>query len=320
MAQNQLNMATTKLVISGRIEEIPTLGQFTKDAYNRDILDFQGYKPLKYVAGFLTNFDLKATAVNNLINPLALLSELGIITLRIDTNMLALRPLMDKLEGYVRDATGLTVQKKDFGMSQVRKAVNKGDQEKLNSALALLLQNITANNAALTTAGMPASIVTDVTSLKTSLFNDNASQNSKMTQKALLVTDNMDKINEFCKILKDIWADGKSLYKTSNKTKLKDYTNAQLINRIRQEELKTTITGVVKGSDGPAKKAKVVAKPVGGGRTKTVYTNKDGQYELKGLKPVAHNITVTTTDGKTAIVQATAVTLQTVTVDPIAIP
>ena len=32
------------------------------------------------------------------------------------------------------------------------------------------------------------------------------------------------------------------------------------------------------------------------------------------------DFTVTTTDGKIAIVQATAVTLQTVTVDPIAIP
>ena len=313
-------MATITITIKGRIEEIPTLGQFTRDAYNRDILDFQGYKPAKYVAGFLTNFDLKATAVGNLINPIALLSELGIITLRIDTNMIALRPLMDKLEGYVRDAAGLTVQKKDFGMSQVRKAVNKGDQEALNSALALVLQNITANNAALTTAGMPASIPTDIAALKLSLFNDNASQNAKEGERALLVTDNMDKINDFCKILKDIWADGKSLYKTSNKTKLKDYTNAQLINRIRQEELKTMITGTVKGVNGFEKKAKVVAKPVTGGRTKTVYTNKDGVYELKGLKPVTHNITVTTVDGKQVIVQATAVTLTTVTVDPIDIP
>ncbi len=43
-------------------------------------------------------------------------------------------------------------------------------------------------------------------------------------------------------------------------------------------------------------------------------------YELKGLKPVTHNITVTTVDGKQVIVQATAVTLTTVTVDPIDIP
>ena len=63
-----------------------------------------------------------------------------------------------------------------------------------------------------------------------------------------------------------------------------------------------------------------MAKPVTGGRTKTVYTNKDGVYELKGLKPVTHNITVTTVDGKQVIVQATAVTLTTVTVDPIDIP
>lgn len=313
-------MATTKLPISARIEEVPTLGQFLRDSYNRDLTDFQSYKPTKYVAGYLTNFDLKATAVNGLINPLALLSQLGIITLRIETNRIALRPLMNKLEGYVRDATGLTIQKKDFGISQVRTAVNKDDQEKINSALQYVLQNISANNAALLTADMPASMPTDIAAIKTSLFNDNAAQKAKMQEKALLVSDNMDKIIEFCNILKDLMAEGKSVYKESNKTKLKDYTNTQLINRIRQEELKTTITGVVKGASGPEAKAKVVAKPIDGGRTKTVYTNKNGEFELKGLKPLAHNITVTTADGKTVVVQATAVTLQTVTVDPIAIP
>jgi len=320
VALNQFAMPVEKISIRARIEEVPTLGQFSVDSYNRDIADFQSYKPAKYTAGWLTILTGLITSVSGIVNPKQLLAELSVITLRLDSNMLLLRPLMNKLEGYVRDATGLTIPKNKFGISEVRKAISNGDQEKLNQALTDLLHNIANNNAALTTAGMPASIVTDITGLQTSIFNDNAAQNAKMQQKALLVTSNMGVINQLCDILKSLWADGKSLYKTSNATKLKDYTNTQLINRIRQEELKTKITGVVKGTNGPEAKAKVVAKPTDGGRTKTVYTNKNGEFELKGLKPGATNLSITTTSGAQAVVQATAVTGTAVAVPPIAIP
>jgi len=314
---NQILMATTTISIRARIEEVPTLGQFSVDSYNRDILDFQGYKPAKYTAGWLTTINGLIVTVGGIVNPKQLLAELSVITLRLDSNMLLLRPLMNRLEGYVRDAVGLTIPKNKFGISEVRKAISRGDQEKLNQALTDLLHNITNNNAALSTAGLPAGDVTAITNLKTSIFNDNAAQNAKMAEKALLVTSNMGVINQLCDILKSLWADGKSLYKTSNATKLKDYTNSQLINRIRNEELKTKITGVVKGPNGPEYKAKVVAKPTDGGRTKTVYTNKNGEFELKGLKPGANNLSITTTSGAQAVVQATAVTSTSVAVPPI---
>src|SRR5882724_7063527 len=116
-------MATTvlKLVISARIEEIPTLGRFTQENYLRDKLDFECYKPIKYVAGYAAILLGKVTAVEAVVFPKTITAQLKLVTGRIDTNMEKIRPMMNRLEGYVVDAApSLTIGVKDFGIKQVR--------------------------------------------------------------------------------------------------------------------------------------------------------------------------------------------------------
>jgi len=311
-------MATIKLVITARIEELPTLAQFSIDSYTRDQADFTAYKPAKYVPTYVNDLTLKKDAVAAAVNPKQLTAEMAVITARLITNIFLVRPLMDKLEGYVRDATPLTVSKKNFGISQVRVMIAADDQEGLDGALHYLEGNITNNMPALTAVGYNAAQQTQLTTLHNKINQDNAAQNVKLSARALLVQQNMGIINALANELKALWADGKSLYKSSDKVKVKDYTNSQLINRIRAEELKTKIAGFVRDAQGTGRKAKVVARPVTGGRGKTVSSVASGAYELKGLKATTYNITVTIDGVPPFLVQAEARSGETVVLDLVA--
>ena len=99
--------------------------------------------------------------------------------------------------------------------------------------------------------------------------------------------------------------------------KLKDYTLADIIRRIRQDELHTLICGTVKSAGNElASKIKVVARPsVAGKRGMTTTTDSKGYYELKGLQPKNYVITFTFPDGRMFVVSADAVTNEKVVVD-----
>ena len=309
--------ATVTLIIKGRLEEIPTIGQFTIDSYIRDAADFTAYKPSKYTAGFLTALQTKATNVNAIVNPVVLTSELKVITLSLTNRVLALRGTMNLLEGYVADAVGLTVSASDFGISPVRQKVNSGDVEGLNSVLSTLLTNVNNNLAALNLVGYPTGAETTLATDKQKIFDDNALQNVKENARAALVVANLGVINDFCKDLKAIWADGKRLYKISDKVKLKDYTNSTIIKRIRNDELHTLIVGKVLNKLGKIEAdAKIKARPaIAGKRGKTVKSDATGAYELKGLRPTTYLITVTLANGESFAVNGDAVTNKTITLD-----
>jgi len=310
-------MSGIKIIITARLEEVPTIGQFTIDSYIRDSGDFSTYKPLKYTAGFLTALQAKAVLVNGIVNPVVLTSELKVITLRLTNSLLGLRNTMNLLEGYVADATGLTVAAADFGISGVRQKVNSGDVEGLNGALSTLLTNVNNNLTALNTAGYPTGAETALAAVKLNIFNDNAAQNVKENARAALVVANIGVINDFLKDIKAIWADGKRQYKISNKTKLKDYTNTAIIKRIRNDELHTLIVGRVLNKLGKIEAdAKIKARPsIAGKRGKTVKSDASGKYELKGLRPTTYLITVTLKDGSMFAVNGDAKTNTTVTLD-----
>lgn len=307
-------MSKPTLVIKARIEEVPTIASFTIESYKRDLADFAAYKPAKYNASFLLNLQAKQTTVNNLIQPKQFTAEIKLITARIFKNTYNLREPLNFIEGYLADATGLTMAAKDFGISAVRKSIAKFDQEALSSTLAYLVQNLTDNMSALTAVGYTGTQHNSLKARKKALDDDNALQNKKISDRALLVKANGDTINQLAQAIKNIWADGKRLYKTSSKTKLADYTNSKLIARIRQETLRTKIVGTVTAADGSKlRDIKLIAKPVEGGRSKTTKPDKNNHYQLIGLKPSLLNITVHVKGKPPFIEQVLPVTNQTVT-------
>ncbi|MEI6853476.1 MAG: carboxypeptidase-like regulatory domain-containing protein [Bacteroidota bacterium] len=310
-------MTTAKIIITGRIEEVPSFGQFTIESLNNFIADFLAYKPNKYLPAFMTELETGLQAVNQIVNPVTLTAELKVITFRLMQNVVGLRVTMNLLEGYLDDATGLTISKADFGIKDVRKKISSGDVEGLNSKLGTVLTNITSNMAALENVGYTAAMKNALEDTRTKIFKDNGEQNKKMEERSELVKKNIGIINDFLIKIKGIWADGKRLYSINNKERAKLFSNTGILKKIRNDELHTIITGVVYDIAGkPAAGAKIMARPsTEGKRGKTVKSGPDGVYELKGLKPVNYNIQVTLKSGGIFVANVDAVTNKTVTLN-----
>lgn len=310
-------MKRLSLLIYARMNEVSTIGQFTIDSYQRDFAYFAAYKPSKYVPLFLTNLLIKHDAVNNLVNPVVLTSQIKLITQRMKDSLKGLREPLNFLEGYVADAVGLTIHADDFGIKEVRKKINSGDMEGLNWALNLLVANITTNMSALTDVGYSNDALTALKASQQSIFEDNGLQNSKEMERAALVVNNLTVMNDYLKDIKGIWADGKRFFGLQDKAKLKDYTNSDILKKIRQDERHTLISGTVYNRHGKAASgAKVMARRAEDGkRGKSTKSNRKGHYELKGLKPGSYDITVLLRNGEVFTEIAKAVTNEGVRMD-----
>jgi hypothetical protein len=310
-------MDNVRLIITGRIEEVPTIGKFTMDAAQDCQGELAAYKPSKYTAAFTTSLETKQAAIKQIVAPSVMTNEMKVITMRLMTNVTGLRQTMNLLEGYVADAGTLTVAKADFGIKDVRKKISSLDVEGLHGALNIVITNITNNSVALLAVGYTAAMKTALEAMQESIFEDNAEQNAKQEARAQLVVANLGKINDFLTDIKGIWADGKRLYNLTNKVKAKMFSNAEIIRRIRNDELHTIITGKVLDKDGKiAEGAKIVARPSSDGkRGKTVKSNSEGVYELKGLRPVNFVLTVTLKNGGVFVANADAVTNEAVVMD-----
>jgi len=307
-------MPTPKLNITCRIEEVPAIGGFLINSLNTDLADFTLFSPL-YDAAFVASAQADLAAVTALIQPKTLTGELKVITLRIYNNMAALPQKIDFLEGYIKRATGLTVAAKDFGISAIRKANNKGDVEALISALnfTLALVNNPTNKPLLAAKGYTPAQNNALTTISTQLAADNVAQNAKVNERNNLVTANYGVINDFWKLLTDISDAGKRIYKSSNKKD--DYTIAALKRRIRQEQLKNKMTGTVTSAGSAVNGAKVAMKPVLGGRARSNKSKASGKYELKSLEATDWIVTVSATGMVTQNVAVTIKTGETLVMD-----
>jgi len=310
-------METIRIIIQGRIYEVPIIYKFTIDAVVSNMTDLSGLKPSKYTPAFIAELEAGLLVVSEIVNPAVLTAELKLVTFNLYVNVIGLRQTMNLLEAYVSEASGLTVAAKDFGMKEVRDKVSSMDVEGLDGTLSTVLTNINNNMTALEAVDYTAAMKTALVNTKKAIFDGNALQNKKMEERADLVKNNIDKINGYLKVVKGIWTDGKSLYRMTDRVKLKFFTNADIIRRIRNDELHTLIAGTVTNSKGePVGKVRVMARPsTEGKRGKTAKTNAQGYYELKGLQPKNYIITLTMPSDKMYVLNADAKTNETVVVD-----
>jgi len=299
-------MVIVKLKIQCRIEEVPTIGRFLIASITTDLADFTAFSPL-YNAAYITNANVKLAEVEALINPKKLTAELKVITLRMLKNMEALRGKIDKLERYIDLASGLTIGKKDFGISPVRKENNRGDVEALVAELGDLLDKVSDNMEALALVGYTGAKHAALKKTEADLAADNTAQNAKVNERNNKVTANYGLLNAFWKdVIMDISKSGRAIYKTSAPNKVDDYTIAALKRRIRQEQLKQRLFGLITSDGSPLGGAKIAMKPLLGGRMRSTESKADGSYELKSLA-VGEWIVTVSAAGKETINEAVTI-------------
>jgi hypothetical protein len=143
--------------------------------------------------------------------------------------------LLDFLVARVRRATPLTVPADRFGLEQARRARNNDDHPGLQAVLKTLLQNIAANEAALTAKGQKPADTQRLQDLYDALVADATSQGSQMSTQKGNTEANTTVLNDLYEPMTHLFSDGKALYGRSDKAKAEDYTFSQLLKRVRRE-------------------------------------------------------------------------------------
>ena len=267
-----------KLISRVPVSDVPTFGSFVIVSYETDEAAFTDFSSI-YDAAFLTDIKLKKKAIEALVFPKQLNGELKVVTLRIYSNQELVTNEMNYLEGYVKLTKGLSVGVKDFGFQEVRKANNSGNIEGVVSGLKLVTTNSGANILLLTPKGFTPAKQTKLVALMNTLDTDNVAQNAKLNERKTLVENNHIAINEFWNEITSICDIGKRIQKPLSKAKTDEYTINKVIARLRNDAKKTKASGVV------APKAKIVFKPLLGGRTRVAYSKPDGSYAIAGIAP-----------------------------------
>lgn len=218
-----------------RIEEIPVLGGFIKNSFVRDQADFLAYSP-DFNPAYLKNYLKKLEAVESLVNPIKLTRELSMITERIYSNLIALRPLLNRLEGYInRSAATLTIAPKDFGIKEVRAKITSRNVEATLNNLKILLENVDNNFQALKAKGYSEAARKEIAALQKAIKDDNLAQNVKLDERESHVRTNIVVFNDLWDQMTDIMDTGKRIYKSVDAVRAKDYTLTSLKKRLSQE-------------------------------------------------------------------------------------
>ncbi len=276
-----------------RNEELPTIGLFIFNSLKRDAAAFCPYTD--FDPAFAGGFEAGLTTINALLNPAGFTSELVKVTFKMYTEMNALRGMLDPLQNYVVNAGDtLTVLPEDFGFQAVRNAIRRRDVEQLDGSLKILEQAIGNNFTALKAKGYTAAMQTALLKAHKDIMDANAEQNLRLDEREELVFDNQTVLNDFYTAYVSKTANqGKRIYRTTQPSRVNDYTIAALIRRMRQEQYKTSVSGVVRDSSGNIlAKTRLEFKPVSAGSSKKTATDSQGAYKASGMKAGDYNLFV----------------------------
>jgi hypothetical protein len=229
-------MDELSLPFNFRISELLPIARLLRASYQRDHADFVDLLPEDYKPKFLADYDAAVLAVEGVTRSSVALAQRQTITARIDALLEALPQLLNRLEARLRRAGNLTVTAKKFGIEPVRRDRNNHEPEGLADSLNTLLLNIEANKAALLAKGQTQAEIDQLQELYDDLVANSTAQGSSLSDQRLLTTDNVKLFRALYQPMKQLLADGKSLYKTSDKTRLKDYTLRNIRQQVRKAQ------------------------------------------------------------------------------------
>lgn len=228
-------MANKKPSFECRYEEIVPLAKLVRAHYLRDAADFTDLLPDEYNEQFLPGYDARVAAADAVVRTRAAQAETQGIGQRLAAAGAALPRLLNRLEARARRAENLTVPLKKLGIREVRTAYESGDLEALDTEMKLLLRHLDANAAALAAKSHTAADTETLRTLHQTLMEGNTDQDISQTGSQRLTAANVQILTELYGAMKDVLADGKSLYRGEDPVKLKDYTLTELLKRVRRE-------------------------------------------------------------------------------------
>ena len=211
--------------------ELPVICNFVAFSLKRDLADFTAFSP-KFNPEYASAFEGSTAAVSEVIEPKSETLDMKLITKRLYANMDSLKIPMNRIEGYIKLAK-LPISSKDFGLSALRKSVNKSDAEGIVKELNLVILNCNKYKDLLAAQGLSDDLLATLVSTSTSIAADNQKQYEIMSTRKNIVQNNLDLFNALYLQLTEILGIGKILYKGIDAIKYEEYTFAKLKSKVR---------------------------------------------------------------------------------------
>lgn len=215
-------------------EELPIVAKFVAFSLKRDLADFAAFSP-KFSPGYVADFEMKITTVSDLLEPQSETLAKSLITQRYSATINGLTNPLARVSGYLKLAdASLKISDAGFGLSAVRKCIDKNDVEGVISTLHVVLENINTYRAPLAAQGLTDEFIRSLNDVSQSLAADKQQQYEITSNRRSIVQNNISVFNAVWEQTSEILKIGKVLYKGTNPAKLADYTYAQLLNKVRQ--------------------------------------------------------------------------------------
>lgn len=222
-----------------KMEEVPVIAGFILQSFTTDLAVFTDFSPM-FDEAYAQKIGAKRTYCLELERSDIKIQRLKMVTEQLLGTERGLRPVLNKLEGYVKlAADGLDVPADSFGVSAVRNAINRGNDEGILSSLQTLQKNIARNLAALEAKGLKPEVAETLATTATEIDRLNNKQNSLMNERNQTTAANVKDYNELWSLITSVCEAARSLFKGVDEAKLKQYTITALLARVNAEGAQT---------------------------------------------------------------------------------
>ncbi|MDR2475220.1 MAG: hypothetical protein LBD45_05115 [Bacteroidales bacterium] len=214
-------------------EELPVICEYVAITLGRDLSDFTAFSP-KFNQIYLNSFKEKIVVVTGLVNPKTETAKIKSITAQMYATADGLTDSLNRLEAYLKLAKDqIPVSANDFGISPLRKDLNRKNMEGALLNLHLVSSNIEKYRPQLEAEGMTDNLVATFDNATESIASDNRDQYEILTQRIELVRNNISKLNDLYGQMAEICEIGKTLFKKTAPEKAKEYTFTYLLKKVR---------------------------------------------------------------------------------------
>lgn len=217
------------------MEEVPVLAGFVIESLRQDLTDFQANFP-DYTLAKVDALALKRNYCLELERSNSLIQQLKNATAKLVEKELALRPALNKLEGYVkRTSEGLDIAADGFGIRAVRENISRGNDEGIIGGMKTLLTNITRNQTVLEAKGLKPEFVNELAAATAEIDALNNEQNRLENERNKTTSANIKDYNELWDMATAVCSDARAIYKGVDEVKLKKYSLSALLKRVNAE-------------------------------------------------------------------------------------
>jgi roadblock/LC7 domain-containing protein len=215
-------------------EELPIIGNKVLFSFKRDEADFISYSP-KFDNGYATALEGKIQTVFDLVEPKSETVELKNITDGIYTAMDELIDPINRVTGYITlGKLDKIISLADWGLTQLRKNIKSRDGEGVIKNLHTVNLNLVKFKTELEAQGLNAELAAKFSTAYTTIVDGKQKQYEIVSNRKLMVQNNLSVCNDLFEQLTEIMTIGKILYKATDAVKLQEYTFSELIKTVRK--------------------------------------------------------------------------------------